>query len=163
MDEHVLAGYAKSFRGKLYLHALDSHIPLRLSRSDDKFSWGFTPEDDWLQAGGQQDSPVMDFHFESHGENRLHYHISIPGNPETKKLGVSRNGYLGFYWYAEVTDYWKIEPLHLSAEGLLCHLRDHRGHRVGAIPDAPHHSGNKVYLLNVDEGQIGTFLLKPTS
>lgn len=160
MDEDIQAGFARSFRGRLYIRAVDYDIPLRLSRTTDKFSWGVTPEDDWLQAGGRQDSPVMGFHYRSHTDDRLHYHISIPGRPQTKKLGISRNGYLGFYWYAEVTDYWKIEPLHQSDEGLVCHLRDHRGYRVGAIADRPHHSGDKVYLLNVEKGEIVTFLLR---
>lgn len=163
MDEHILANYAKSFRGKLYQRALGSDIPLRLSHRDDKFTWQIPPEDDWLQAGGRKESPVMDFRFDSRTEDRLHYHISIASAAGIKKLGVSRNGYLGFYLHAKVTDYWKIEPLHLSAEGLLCHLRDQRGYRVGAIPDGPHRSGDKVDLLNVDEGQIVTFLLKPTN
>ncbi len=161
MDEDIQAGYAKSFRGQLYLRVADYCIPLRLSRSTDKFNWGFTPEDDWLQAGGRQDSPVMHFHYHSRTEDRLHYHISIPGRPQTKALGVSRNGYLGFYWHAEVTDFWKIEPLRLSAEGLVCHLRDHRGYRVGIIKDTPHKSGDWVALLNVEEGEVFTFLLKP--
>ncbi|WP_085625733.1 MULTISPECIES: hypothetical protein [unclassified Pseudomonas] len=160
MDADIQARYARSFRGKLYMRAVDYDIPLRLSRSADKFNWGFPPEDDWLQAGGRQDSPVMDFHYHSHAEDRLHHHISIPEHPTVMKLGISRNGYLGFYRYAEVTDYWKIEPLHPSDEGLVCHLRDHRGYRVGVIPDTPHHSGDKVYLLNVEEGEIVTFLLR---
>jgi hypothetical protein len=51
MNETIQARYARSFRGKLYMRAVDRDIPLRLSRSSDKFSWGITPEDDWLQAG----------------------------------------------------------------------------------------------------------------
>ena len=93
---------------------------------------------------------------------RLHpYNISIPGRPQAKKLGISRNGYLGFYWHADVTDYWKIEPLELTEDGLVCHLRDHRGHRVGIIKDTPHKSGDWVALLNVEEGEVFTFLLVP--
>ncbi|MFV3287210.1 hypothetical protein ACNFBR_00570 [Pseudomonas sp. NY11955] len=161
MDEYIQAEFAKSFRGKLYVLDADQYIPLRLSRSSDKFSWGITPEDDWLQAGGRQDSPVMDFHYHSQTDNRLQYHISMPGQPQSKKLGISRNGYLGFYWYADVTDYWKIEPLELTGVGLVCHLRDHRGHRVGAIEDSPHKSRDWVALLNVEEGEVLTFMLVP--
>ncbi|MFK3820193.1 hypothetical protein ACI2KG_26985 [Pseudomonas sp. NPDC089407] len=160
MDEDIQAQYARSFRGKLYMLAANRDIPLRLSSSSDKFTWGFIPEDDWLQAGGRHDSPAMDFQFNSRTEDRLHYHISIPGRPQTKKLGVSRNGYLGFYWNAEVTNYWKIEPLEVTDEGLVCYLRDHRGHRVGAIKDDPHRSGDWVACLNVEEGDVFTFLLK---
>ncbi|MBF4212265.1 hypothetical protein EI533_31880, partial [Pseudomonas donghuensis] len=65
MDEDVQARFAKSFRARLYMRAVDRDIPLRLSRSSDKFTWGITPENDWLQAGGRQDSPVMDFHYHS--------------------------------------------------------------------------------------------------
>lgn len=84
MNEAIQTGFARSFRGKLYVRGAKGNIPLRLSRSTDKFSWGVTPEDDWLQAGGNHDSPTMDFHYQSGSENRLHYHISIPGRPETK-------------------------------------------------------------------------------
>ncbi|WP_426810450.1 hypothetical protein ABOC32_06370 [Pseudomonas sp. WOUb67] len=161
MDEDIQAAFAMSFRARLYLRAVDRYIPLRLSRGSDKFSWGITPEDDWLQAGGRQDSPVMDFHYHSQTDDRLHYHISVPGRPQAKTLGISRNGYLGFYWHADVTDYWKIEPLELTDEGLVCHLRDHRGYRVGALEDTPHRNGDWVALLNVEEGQVCTFLLAP--
>ncbi len=160
MNEEILAGYAKSFRGRLYLRNAETNIPLRLSRSSDKFTWGVTPEDDWLQAGGREASPVMRFHYQSHSENRVHYEISIPGNPKTKKLGVSLNGYLGFYWYSEVTDHWKIEPLQMTDEGLVCYLRDHRGFRVGILQDTPHRNRDWVALLNVEEGEVATFLLR---
>lgn len=161
MDEDIQAQYARSFRGKLYMRLLDHDIPLRLSLSTDKFNWGFSPEDDWLQAGGRQDSPVMDFRYHSHSDNRLNHHISIPGRPTAKTLGISRNGYLGFYRHAEVTDYWKIEPLRRTDQGLVCHLRDQRGYRVGAIKDSPHKSGDWVALLNVEKGDVFTFLLEP--
>ncbi len=164
MDENIQAQFAKSFRGKLYMRASNWHIPLRLSRTSDKFNWGITPQDDWLQAGGRQDSPVMNFRFDSQTDDRLHYHISIGRNSEGSKLGVSRNGYLGFYWHAEVTDCWKVEPLKLTDEGLVCHLRDHRDWRVGALKDEePHRSGDWMAWLNVDEGEVYTFLLKPVA
>ena len=160
MDEELQAHYARSFRGKLYMLAVNQNIPLRLSRSSDKFTFGFTPEDDWLQAGGRHDSPVMDFNFHSHTDDRLHYHICIPGRPHIKKLGISRNGYLGFYWHAEVTDYLKVEPLQQTHEGLVCHLRDHLGNLVRAIKDNPHKSGDWVACLNVQDGELFPFLLK---
>ncbi|MNH42222.1 hypothetical protein D3C79_1038790 [compost metagenome] len=49
----------------------------------------------------------------------------------------------------------------MTDEGLVCHLRDHRGHRVGIIKDDPHKSGDWVALLNVEEGEVFTFLLQP--
>ncbi|WP_449431060.1 hypothetical protein [Pseudomonas putida] len=160
MDQEIQASHARSFTGKLYMCAAGGEFPLRLSRSSDKFGWGITPEDDWLQAGGNEDSPSMTFHFDSQTEDRLHYHISIPGNPQRKKLGISRNGYLGFYWSAEISDYWKIEPLQQTEQGLVCYLRDHQGHRVGAVEDDPHRSGYWAALLNVNQGEVYTFLLR---
>ncbi|WDY58634.1 hypothetical protein [Pseudomonas sp. PSKL.D1] len=170
MDPDIQSAFCRSFRGKLYLRKASANTPLRLSRSDDKWSWGVTPEKDWLQAGGNQDSPTFSFHFDSASEDRLHYHITIPGprktipgDPVPKKLGVSRNGYLGFYWVTDVTDYWKIEPLQMTAAGLICHWRDHRGYRVGAVKDSPHFERGEFSLLNVDEGEVLPFLLKPVS
>nr|WP_314477315.1 hypothetical protein [uncultured Pseudomonas sp.] len=160
MDDAIQAQFSRSFSAKLYMRSTAGNIPLRLSRSSDKFSWGITPEDDWLQAGGRVDSPLMNFHFLSSTHDRLHYDITLPGGPHVKRLGVSRNGYLGFYWNAEVTDPWKIEPLRQTEEGLVCYLRDHRGHRVGAVKDTPHLSRDVIALLNVDEGTVYNFLLK---
>jgi hypothetical protein len=159
MDEDIQSSHAKSFRGKLYMRSGGRNIPLRLSRSSDNPTWG-TPEEDWLQVGGREDSPTVDFHFDSQTEDRLHYHLCIPWYPRTKKLGVSRNGYLGFYWNAEVTDFWKIEPLHMTEEGLVCYLRDHRGHRVGAMHNDQHYNGDGIAFLNVDQGVVAPFLLK---
>jgi hypothetical protein len=52
MNETIQARYARSFAA-MYMRAVDRDIPLRLSRSSDKFSWGITPEDDWLQGEGR--------------------------------------------------------------------------------------------------------------
>ncbi|HAB02227.1 MAG TPA: hypothetical protein DCE25_04545 [Pseudomonas sp.] len=161
MDQAVQDGYAKSFTGRLYAIALEKYVPLRLSHSSDKWNWGFTPQDDWLLAGGDAASIQLEFVFDSHTDDRLHFHISLPnsGYP-AKKLGVSRNGYLGFYQLAQVIDYWKIEPLEMTDEGLICHLRDHQGHRVAALRDTPHHNRQTMYLLSATEGEILTFLLQ---
>lgn len=169
MDQDILALYGTSFSAKLYLLTAEGTLPLRLSRSSDKFDWGFEPQDDWLQAGGDTDSPSMRFAFRFATSDRLHYEITLPGPPRDasgipsrKKLGVSRNGYLGFYWVAEVTDDWKLEPLQRTADGLVCYLRDHRGYRVGLLEDTPHNSGHRVFLLNVEDGEPCPFLLKLT-
>ena len=115
-------------------------------------------------AGGLQDSIPLYFAFDSQTEDRLHYHISLSGNANPpKKLGLSLNGYLGFYQRSEVTDYWKSEPLELSEHGLICHLRDHQGYRAGAILDIPHHNHQTHYLLNTKDGETLTFLLKQDS
>ncbi|WP_085677161.1 MULTISPECIES: hypothetical protein [unclassified Pseudomonas] len=161
MDSQIQDAYARSFSGLLYAMATDRDVPLRLSRSRDKWNWGITPQDDWLMAGGEQRSIRLNFAFDSQTEDRLHYHISLSGNANPpKKLGLSLNGYLGFYQRSEVTDYWKIEPLELSEHGLICHLRDHQGYRAGAILDTPHYNRQTHYLLNTKEGKTLTFLLK---
>ncbi|AHZ79499.1 hypothetical protein DW66_5002 [Pseudomonas putida] len=72
-------------------------------------------------------------------------------------MGVSRNGYLGFYKYAEVTDYWVIEPLHLLNGSLICHLRDQSGQSVGAIDYKRDEYQETLAPLNVKKGQIVTF------
>lgn len=161
MDQVIQDSYGESFTGRLYAIAVEQLVPLRLSRSSDKWNWGFTPQDDWLMAGGEASSINLKFEFDSHTDDRLHYHISLPnsGNP-AKRLGLSRNGYLGFYQLAEVTEYWKVEPLEMTDEGLICYLRDHQGHRVAALRDEPHHSRQAMYLLNTQEGEVLTFLLQ---
>ncbi|BDM24961.1 MULTISPECIES: hypothetical protein [Pseudomonas] len=164
MDSLIQDTYARSFSGQLYAMACLEEVPLRLSSSRDKWSWGITPQDDWLMAGGEQSSIRLDFAFDSQTEDRLHYHISLAGNANPpKKLGLSLNGYLGFYQRSEVTDYWKIEPLELSEYGLVCYLRDHQGYRAGAIRDTPHYNRQTQYLLNTREGETITFLLKQDS
>ncbi|MDD2057239.1 hypothetical protein N5D52_25885 [Pseudomonas sp. GD03860] len=149
-----------AFRGMIYMLRNGREIPLRLSRSSDKFSWGIAPQDDWLQAGGAEPPPVFDFVFHSQGENRLHFNICGTGLNGAKKLGISRNGYLGLYAHAEVNHYWKLEPLEWTANGLVCHWRDHQGHQVKAMLDTPHYTPGNVYLLNVEEGEPHAFLVK---
>ncbi|MEN5301802.1 MULTISPECIES: hypothetical protein [unclassified Pseudomonas] len=164
MDSQIQDAYARSFSGQLYAIATNRYVPLRLSSSRDKWSWGITPQNDWLMAGGKQNSIRLDFAFDSQTHDRLHYHISLSGSAHPpKKLGLSLNGYLGFYQRLEVTDYWKIEPLELTEHGLICHLRDHQGHRAGAIMDTPHYNGQTQYLLNTKEGETLTFLLRQDS
>lgn len=117
----------------------------------------------------QQQNPgkavVLRFDFVEVVGNRLHYHIS--GAPGTAyagaKVGVSRNGYLGFYSIASVTDYWKIElgpdePEPGTAQFI---LRDPRGYRVGALAEpvggswtslTPGDRSEVVRYLNVESG-----------
>jgi len=170
MNPSIIDTYANSFRARLYLHEEGRNTPLRLSQPNDKFSWGVSPENDWLQTGGNEPSLIISFDYHSMEDNRLHYHLHIPGRSKQgsgpqvpRRLGVSTNGYLGFYWIAEVTDYWKIEPLQETEEGLLCHLRDHLGHRVGTLEDTPHHQPGRFNYLNISESEIATFLLQKTS
>ena len=162
-ETHTPMLYAEeisSFQGRIYLLDAGRKIPLRLSQSSDKFTWGITPESDWLQAGGKEESPVLNFVFHSQTENRLHFNISGTGRNAAKKLGISRNGYLGLYEQAQVTDFWKFEPLAWTENGLVCRWRDHQGHHVKTIPDAPHHERGTFFLLNVKDGETHEFLVE---
>lgn len=150
----------ESFRGRIYLLQDGQAIPLRFSRSSDRFDWGITPGDDWLQAGGDQDSPVLQFTYHSRSEGRLNFMICGTGSQAGKRLGISRNGYLGLYQHAEVVDYWKIEPLEVSGEDLICRWRDHLGHQVKTERDVPHHAPGVFYLLTVAEGEIHQYLIR---
>ncbi|MNJ54912.1 hypothetical protein D3C77_503740 [compost metagenome] len=159
-NESLHAEEISSFRGRIYMLKAGREIPLRLSHSTDKFSWGITPSDDWLQAGGGAEPPLFNFDFHSQTEDRLHFHISGTGRNAAKKLGISRNGYLGLYERAEVTDFWKLEPLAWTEKGLVCRWRDHQGHQVKAIPDTPHFNQGIFYQLSVTEGDIHEFLVE---
>lgn len=159
-NDRLYAEEISTFQGRIYLLNAGREIPLRLSHSTDKFTWGIAPEDDWLQAGGSAESPLFTFDFHSQTEDRLHFNISGTGRSAAKKLGISRNGYLGLYEQAKVTDYWKLEPLAWTENGLVCRWRDHQGHQVKAIPDNPHFKQGNFFLLNVAEGDVHEFLIK---
>ncbi|MEE1869906.1 MULTISPECIES: hypothetical protein [Pseudomonas] len=159
-NETLYAEEISSFRGMIYMLKNGREIPLRLSRAQDKFTWGVTPEDGWLQAGGNQEPPLLTFNFHSQTEDRLHFNISRPGQTGPQYLGISRNGYLGLYEHAEVTDYWKLEPLEWTEKGLICRWRDHQGHQVKAIADTPHLDRGQYFLLNVTEGETHRFLIR---
>lgn len=159
-NETLHAEKISSFQGKIYLLKAGREIPLHLSHSTDKFTWGVTPENDWLQAGGSAEPSAFNFVFHSQTEDRLHFNISGTGRNAGKKLGISRNGYLGLYERAEVTDYWKLEPLEWTENGLICRWRDHQGHQVKAIPDTPHFKQGSFFLMNVTEGDVHEFLIK---
>lgn len=97
-------------------------------------------QDGWLVHRAEADSPlVLIFDYISHGQGRVHYHISAgPGTPgyAGARLGVSKNGYLGLYQVAEVNDFWKVQ---VTAQGdapgeFEFMLRDHRGHVVSSLP-----------------------------
>ncbi|MFK8329567.1 hypothetical protein M2D63_006060 [Pseudomonas sp. BJa5] len=159
-NETLYAEEISSFRGRIYMLKAGREIPLRLSHSTDKWTWGFTPENDWIQAGGNKESPLFNFIFHSQTEDRLHFNIFGTGRKATKKLGISLNGYLGLYKVAEVTDYWKLEPLAWTEKGLVCRWRDHQGHEVKAIQDYPHRQPGKFFHLNVSEGTPHEFLVE---
>lgn len=167
MHSDILALYGRSFRAQLYLNSARGLKPLRLSRSDDSFSWTGIAEDGWLQVGSDGQSPAMDFVFRHSSSDRLYFDITLPGPPRdssgqssAKRLGISINGFLGFYWVADVTEPWKIEPLAMDESGLLCHLRDHLGQRVGIRPGNTMRNGQRAQWLNTLEGQVQTFVLR---
>ena len=163
MDSTIESTFARSFQAKLYVCIDDWHAPLRPSKykalgSSDAYLQFVN--DDWLQAGGAEDASPLDFTFIDKTTDRLHYHINLSSAGDPVKLGVSRNGYLGFYKVADVTDYWKIEPLNLTDQGLLCSLRDQSGQRVGVYSDVPRDSSHNKAYMNVKEGEVFTLLLK---
>jgi hypothetical protein len=121
----------------------------------------------WLVQGDQSRQVLqLRFDYISHTEDRFHYHISAAANTQSysgAKLGVSVNGYLGFYQVAEVVDYWKLqlEGENLDSSHIEFTLRDHRGHRVGATTEAMSDFWTsfrpkpltEVVFLNVDSGK----------
>ncbi|WP_449431061.1 hypothetical protein [Pseudomonas putida] len=163
MDKEIEAAFARSFQAKLYVCISGWNAPLRASSNPFDGSSKFVGllAEGWLQVGGEADAQVMTFEFDSQTDDRLHYHISTAHKGRTRKLGISRNGYPGFYEMAEVVDYWKIEPLQHTQDGLVCNLRDHRGHRVGVIGNAPVDAAQPPAGMNILDGETYTFLLKP--
>lgn len=81
MHSDILALYGRSFRAQLYLNSARSLKPLRVSRSDDSFSWTDIAEDGWLQVGSDGQSPAMDFVFRHSSSDRLYFDITLPGSP----------------------------------------------------------------------------------
>ncbi|MCX2889438.1 MULTISPECIES: hypothetical protein [Pseudomonas] len=160
MNHEIQRRYARSFSARLYAIDSDRTVPLHQSTGTERWDWGFEPQSGWLMAGGTAPSILLSFAFHSQSEDRLHFHIRPVGSQARKKLGLSRNGYLGFYELAQVSDYWKLEPLELTEHGLICYIRDHEGHRVGAIKDYPHHDQQVMSLLNTRQGETLTFLLQ---
>ena len=119
MDSQIQDAYARSFSGQLYAMATDRYVPLRLSRTRDKWTWGITPQDDWLMAGGEKNSIHLDFAFDSQTHDRLHYHISLSGNAYPLKTRPEPERLSGF----------------LSALGSDRLLEDRTAEADGARPD----------------------------
>ncbi|WP_409277835.1 hypothetical protein [Pseudomonas defluvii] len=127
--------------------------------------------DGWL-VQSEQDEPNVAFRFDfiEHIGDRIHYNISAApdGAYGGAKVGVSRNGYLGFYQVAEVSDYWKVElegdnDNPATFEFL---LRDQRGHRVAAVSEprggfwssfTPAARSAQTLFLNTEIGDIVHF------
>ncbi|MBF7142526.1 MULTISPECIES: hypothetical protein [Pseudomonas] len=147
---------------------------LQSAQADVWYPVGFTTDapsemEGWLiQCKTPQAGAMFQFDFIRQSGTRLYYNISgAPGSPWAgAKLGVSSDGYVGFYTIASVTDPWKIELVLDNSHPDYCHfyLRDHRGHRIGAIKEwfgnfsfisvrryPPHQTH---YWLNVDKGDV---------
>ena len=111
-------------------------------------------EDGWLiQSEQEQNHSIFRFDFLELMGGVLHCSISAaPGTGyDGSKVGVSRNGYLGFYRVAEVDDLWRVD-----LEGNLATpdtfefvLRDYRGYPVGAKSE-PAGAGRLVRYLNAE-------------
>lgn len=124
----------------------------------------------WLLLGRKGERAVsLRFDYVSHSEDRHHYHISAvdAGDYEGARLGVSRNGYVGLYQVASVSDVWKVQLTGRGSveEGFHFFLRDHLGQRVAVYPleeSLPSTSSiNLKYqtfdYLNVESGDILEF------
>lgn len=116
-------------------------------------------QSDWLIAGNEQPASAFRFLFHSKTTDRLHFMITGSGTGQHKKVGVSRNGYLGLYAYASVSEYIKVEPLEWGDNHLICRLRDAQGHIVKASHNSAVATPRFSYL-NVQQGTELRFLLK---
>ncbi|WP_152031495.1 hypothetical protein [Pseudomonas putida] len=116
-------------------------------------------QSDWIIAGKEQQAYVFRFLLHSRTDDRLHFMISGSGPDHDKQVGISRNGYLGLYKYATVSDFIKVEPLKWSEDSLLCRLRDHLGQTVKARHDSPTDTPRFSYM-NTQKGSEIRFLLQ---
>jgi hypothetical protein len=110
----------------------------------------------WLIRGSADMAAVpLRFDYVSHADERIHYEISAaPAGHDyaDAKLGVSYNGYLGFYNVASVSAPWKIELIGEGSpeEGFRFLLRDSHGQRV-AVSSEEEQLGN---LANPHPGNL---------
>ncbi|WP_369989527.1 hypothetical protein [Pseudomonas xanthosomatis] len=114
---------------------------------------------DWLIAGHEKPAYPLRFLLHSRSADRLHYMITGSGPDHDKKLGVSRNGYVGLYRHASVDDYLKVEPLAWEGDALVCRLRDHLGHEFKASHDVAAERIRFSYM-NVTQGMPLRFLIR---
>lgn len=108
----------------------DNSQPVYLSEFKDADGDVISGQSDWLIAGNKQPAALFRFLYQPSTPNRLHFMITGSGPDHEKTVGVSRNGYLGLYKYASVSDAFKLEPLHWSEDAFICRWRDHLGHSV---------------------------------
>jgi len=130
--------------------------PVYLSLLKDQEGATIGGQSDWVISGLQKPACTFRFLYHSKGTNRLHFMITGSGQDHDKAMGISRNGYLGLYRYAKVTDYFKFEPLHWTDDTLICRWRDHEGHKVRTHHD-PAVAKPFFKYLRVIEGKEAIF------
>lgn len=162
-DNTAIPSWADELSFSAHLFALDGvqKIPVsHLSRfyaplgSTGALQQG-TTDDGWLRLNPAQTAMTLRFHYHSQTLNRLNFMLSLDSD-RNRKLGISRNGYLGLYTYSNIDDFWKVEPLAWSENTLHCRIRDHQGQQVKVLASSPHH-------LTVNKGNILEFLVVRTS
>lgn len=118
-------------------------------------------QSDWLIAGEEQPASVFRFLYQSSttNSNRLQFMITGSGTDNDKTVGVSRNGYLGLYKVANVSEPLRIEPLHWSENAVVCRLRDHQGFSVRTYHDSAVANPNFSYL-RIGEGKEVIFRIE---
>lgn len=138
-----------SFKGSIFLISGNQHLPVShmqtksvrwpadVTRINPNAANEISTDSGWLTVG-QNQTAASHFHFKYHSktEDRLHFMLMLADEPD-RKLGKSRNGYLGLYEHATVTDYWKLEPLAWTDTTLRCRIRDHQGHVIGLETGSP--------------------------
>lgn len=103
--------------------------------------------DGWLRAGGSEPTVTLKFDALANDAGELRFMVLGSGDDAEKRLGISRNGYLGLYEFANVESYWVIDPIINNYESLTCRLIDHQGNQVSTLFDSPEQ------FLNVNDGE----------
>ncbi|HEK0906163.1 hypothetical protein EGT09_15165 [Pseudomonas putida] len=150
----------EDFNARIYLLQNEEKVPLRFSRPNEHLAWGVFNEANWLQAGGMGESPLFSMKFLSKTPDRLWFKLMATGYGDNLgQLGFSKNGYLGLYDYNSTTYPWKIELLDWADGYTRCHLRDHRGIRVGVCSEHTEIEGHKMHYLSIQDTQPAEFVI----
>ena len=147
----------EGFNARIYAYKNDIRQPLRFSRPNED---GALSQPDWLQAGGDTDSPLVWIDILSKTTSRIWVNVaSATYNGNIDRLGRSSNGFLGLYGPHNATQPWKLELLEWTGREMVCHLRDHNGYRVGFSDKSTEVGGHKLSYLNVANGEPCKFLI----
>jgi len=98
-------------------------------------AWGVAQSGWLMRHADTQSSLCLRFDYIEHTADRVHYRVSGAagsGEYEGAKVGISLNGFLGFYHVAAVNDFWKVQVLAdwVPGQDLRFIWRDQEGHRV---------------------------------